>query len=124
MSAAARHSLRTLGFVLGVGIFAAIVLGVAFAIAQDESVLRWIAYMLYIAGAAVIGFGFLAGQPASPRKLARQRTIARAEARAKGLDPDEQPEAPAERTFGSEVALLAVAGAALFAAGILLESVA
>jgi hypothetical protein len=73
----------------------------------------------------VLGFGFLAGQPPSPRKLARQRTIARAEARAQGRDPDAEAETPGtEKPFVSEVVVLAAAGIALFAAGVALEYVA
>ena len=124
MNDGVRHTVRSFGAVIAIGVFAAIVLGLALAFAQDESVVRWIAYMLYVAGAAVLGFGFLSGAPPSPRRLARQRTIARAEARAEGRDPDAEPDVAAvEKPFVSEVAVLAVAGLALFGAGILLEYV-
>jgi hypothetical protein len=114
-------SLRNLGAVLAAGLAGAIALGAALAVAQDASVLRWIAYMLYVAGALVLGFGFLTGTPPSPRKLAKQRTIDRAQARFEGRDPDTVPELVQEKPFLSELAVLAVAGTLLFAVGILIE---
>ena len=67
-------SARLLGIALGVGVAAALVLGVALGLAQEESVLRWIAYMLSVAGAITIAFACFSGAPTSARKhLARMR---------------------------------------------------
>jgi hypothetical protein len=117
-----RESARNLGAVVGIGLAASIALGVALGYAQDESVLRWIAYALYIAGACVIGFAFLSSTPPSPRKLAKQRTLDRAQARVEGRNPDAGDPSPgADAPFVSELVVLVVAGTALFCAGVLLE---
>ena len=121
MSDALRQSARNLGAVLAIGVGASCVLGAALALAQDESVPRWIAYMLYIAGAIVVGFAFLVNTPPSPRKLAKQRTIDRAQARVEGRDPDAVADDVPEKPFVSELVVLVAAGVALFAAGMLLE---
>ena len=109
MTEAMRQSARNLGAVVGIGIAASVALGVALGLAQDESVLRWIAYMLYLSGAVVLGFAFITGAPPSPRKLAKERVLKK-----------EQPD-PGEKPFASELVVLAFAGIALFCAGVLLE---
>jgi len=111
MSDAVRHSARSLGAVVGIGLASSVALGLALGVAQGESVLRWIAYMLYLAGSVVLGFAFLTGAPASPRKLAKERV----------LKKDQQPRDPAEKPFASELVVLATAGVALFCAGFGLE---
>jgi len=122
VSDALRQSARSLGAVVGIGLGASVVLGIALAVAQHDSVTTWIAYMLYFAGAGVIGFAFLAGTPPSPRKLAKQQTLDRAQARSEGRDPDEIQTA-VEKPLAGELAVLVSAGAALFALGIALEVV-
>jgi hypothetical protein len=103
-----RETARQLAIVVAAGVAASLALGVTLGIAQDESVVRWIAYMLYVAGAIVIGFAFFTGTPPSPRKLARQRVTKAA-----------QEEAP--KPFASELVVLVVGGIVLFVAGVLLE---
>lgn len=95
---------------LAAGVAGAVAFGVALGIAQGESVVRWIAYMLYVAGAIAVGFAFLTGAPESPRKLARQRL----------LKKDEEP-TPEAKPFASELLVLVTGGAALFCLGALVE---
>ena len=54
--AGVNDSVRLLRLALGLGVGAALVLGVVLGLAQEESVLRWIAYMLSVAGAITIAF--------------------------------------------------------------------
>ncbi len=111
-------SVRLLGLALGIGVAAALVLGVLLGLAQEESVLRWIAYMLSVAGAITIAFACFSGAPTSARKhLARMRTEA-----------DEPEEAVAvavavveSKPFASALVVLLVAGLLLIAAGTGLE---
>jgi hypothetical protein len=106
---ALRSTARQLGIVVAAGVAASLAFGIGLGIAQDESVVRWIAYMLYVAGAVVVGFAFFTGAPPSPRKLARQR-----------LTKDASQEEP-PKPFASELVVLVVGGIVLFAAGVLLE---
>lgn len=110
MNAAVRESARQFAIVLAAGLAGSLALGLGLGLAQEESVLRWIAYMLYIAGALVIGLAALTGG-ASPRRAAQKRLIER-------VEPEAEPTA---KTVISERLVLAVAGATLFAAGTLLE---
>ena len=109
MSDAMRSTARQLGIVLAAGIAAALALGIGLGLAQDESILRWIAYMLYVAGAIVVGFAFFTSAPPSPRKLARQRLT------------KTEPEEPTPKPFASELVVLVLGGIVLFGAGVLLE---
>jgi hypothetical protein len=107
-------SLRLLRLALGVGVAAALVLGVALGLAQEESVVRWIAYMLSVAGAITIAFACFSGAPTSTRKhLARMRKEA------------EEPEAAVavveSKPYASALVVLLVAGLLLIAAGTGLE---
>ena len=111
MTEAMRSTARQLGIVVGAGIAASLVFGVTLGFAQDESILRWIAYMLYVAGAVVIGFAFFTGAPASPRKLARQRLTKK----------DDEPEDKSLKPFASELVVLVLGGIVLFCAGVVLE---
>jgi hypothetical protein len=114
VSEAVRDSARQLAIVLAAGVAGSLALGLALGLLQEESVLRWIAYMLYIAGALAIGFAALSGTT-SPGKQARKRLIDREE-------PDDQTADPVVgKTLISERLVLAVGGAILFAAGTLLE---
>ncbi len=114
MTEATRESARQLGIVLAAGVAGSLALGLALGLLQEESVLRWIAYMLYVAGALAIGFAALSGTT-SPGRKARKRLIDRDE-------PDDQPADPlVAKTLISERLVLAVGGAILFAAGTLLE---
>jgi hypothetical protein len=109
---AVRDSARQLGIVLAVGVAGSLALGLALGLLQEESVLRWIAYMLYVAGALAIGFAALSGTT-SPGRNARERLIDR---------DDDQPADPVvAKTLISERLVLAVGGAIIFAAGMLLE---
>jgi hypothetical protein len=114
VSEAVRDSARQLAIVLAAGVAGSLALGLALGLLQEESVLRWIAYMLYIAGALAIGLAALSGTT-SPGKKARKRLIDRDET-------DDEPADPvAAKTLISERLVLAVGGAILFAAGTLLE---
>jgi hypothetical protein len=109
VSAAVRESARQLAIVLAAGLAGSLALGLGLGLAQEESVLRWIAYMLYIAGALMIGFAALTGA-ISPREAAQKRLI-------EGVEPEE----PTAKAVIGERLVLGVAGAILFAAGTLLE---
>lgn len=103
-------SARLLGIWLGVGAAAALALGVMLGFAQEESVLRWIAYMLSIAGAVTIGFACFSGAPTSARKHVARRMR---------KSPDE-PESAAvvdSKPLVSRLVVLLVAGLLLIAAG-------
>jgi glucan phosphoethanolaminetransferase (alkaline phosphatase superfamily) len=106
-------SLRLLGLTIGIGVAAALVLGVALGLAQEENVLRWIAYMLSVAGAITIAFACFSGAPTSARKhFARMRKQA------------DEPEAAAvveSKPYASALVVLLVAGLLLIAAGTGLE---
>ena len=106
-------SARLLGIALGVGVTAALAAGVLLGLAQEESVLRWIAYMLSVAGAITIAFACFSGAPTSARKhLARMRKQA-AEPEAAGVVES--------KPFASALVVLLVAGLLLIAAGTGLE---
>ena len=110
-----RDSARALGIVLASGVAAALVLGVVLGLAQEESVLQWIAYMLSIAGAVTIGFACFSSAPTSARKHVARRI---------GKSPDEPGEAVAvaeSKPFVSEIVVLFAAGLLLVAAGTALE---
>jgi hypothetical protein len=126
---AMRASARTLAIIVAGGVAGAIAVGIGLGLAQGESVVTWIAYMLYVAGALVIGFAFFTGAPSSPRKIARQgkekflkeemdkqRGVKPARAQAVAVEADATP-------FMSELVLLVCAGAVLFGAGLLVELV-
>jgi hypothetical protein len=126
---AVRASARQLGIVVGVGVAGAIVLGIALGLAQGESVITWIAYMLYVAGALVVGFAFFTGAPASPRKLARQekeKVLKEAMDEQRGVKPPRTQAVAVEADttpFMSELVVLVCAGGVLFGAGLLVELV-
>ena len=107
-------SARALGIVLAIGVAAALVLGVGLAVAQEESVSRWIAYMLSIAGAVTIGFACFASAPTSARKHVARRM------RPSQGDSDTAAVAEA-KPYVSEVVVLFAAGILLVAAGTGLE---
>ena len=110
-------SVRLLGLALGLGAGAALVLGVALGLAQEESVLQWIAYMLSVAGAITIAFACFSGAPTSARKHVAKRMR---------QTPDE-PEAAAavavveSKPYTSALVVLLLAGLLLVAAGTGLE---
>ena len=114
-------SVRLLGLALGVGVAAALVLGVALGLAQEESVLRWIAYMLSVAGAITIAFACFSGAPTSARKHVAKRM------RKPPDEPDEPEQAAAavavveSKPYASALVVLLVAGLLLIAAGTGLE---
>jgi len=66
-------SARLLGIALVAGAAGALVLGVATGLAHEDGVLRWIAYMFSIVGAATIGIACFSGAPTSARKHAARR---------------------------------------------------
>ena len=106
-------SVRLLRLALGLGVGAALVLGVVLGLAQEESVLRWIAYMLSVAGAITIAFACFSGAPTSSRKhLARMRK--------QDAEPDVAPIVEA-KPYASALVVLLVAGLLLIAAGTGLE---
>ena len=106
-------SVRLLRLALGLGVGAALVLGVVLGLAQEESVLRWIAYMLSVAGAITIAFACFSGAPTSSRKhLARMRKQA--------AEPDVAPVVES-KPYASALVVLLVAGLLLIAAGTGLE---
>ena len=102
-------SARTVALIVGVAAAACAVLGAVLGLAQGESVLRWIAYGLYIAGAGIIAYAFLAGAPTSGSKAARRRLMG------KELEPREKP-------LRWELPLLVAGGLALVGVGTLLET--
>jgi hypothetical protein len=104
------ENLRQLGIVLAAGVAGSLAIGAALGLAQEESVLRWVAYMLYVAGALGLGFAALMGTT-SPRRAARKRLVERTE-------PDAEP---TTKPLASERLVLALGGAILFVAGTLLE---
>jgi cobalamin synthase len=110
-------SVRLLGLALGVGVAAALVLGVALGLAQEESVLRWIAYMLSVAGAITIAFACFSGAPTSARKHVAKRM----------RKPPDKPEEAAvvvvveSKPYASALVVMLVAGLLLIAAGTGLE---
>jgi hypothetical protein len=126
---AMRASARTLGFIVAGGVAGAIAVGIALGLAQGESAITWIAYMLYVAGALVIGFAFFTGAPPSPRKLARQekeKVLKEEMDRQRGVKPPHADAVAMEvdtTPFMSELLLLVCAGAVLFGAGLLVELV-
>ncbi len=106
-------SVRLLGVALGIGVGAALVLGVALGLAQEESVLRWIAYMLSVAGAITIAFACFSGAPTSARKHVARRMR-------KTPDEPAEPVAVAvaeSKPYASALVVLLVAGLLLIAAG-------
>jgi hypothetical protein len=108
-------SVRLLGLALGVGVAAALALGVLLGLAQEESVLRWVAYMLSVAGAITIAFACFSGAPTSARKhvARRMRQV-----------PDEPEAAVAvveSKPYASALVVLLAAGLLLIAAGTGLE---
>jgi uncharacterized membrane protein HdeD (DUF308 family) len=106
-------SIRLLRLALGLGVGAALVVGVVLGLAQEESVVRWIAYMLSVAGAITIAFACFSGAPTSSRKhLARMRKQA--------AEPDVAPVVES-KPFASALVVLLVAGLLLIAAGTALE---
>ena len=109
-----RESARALGVVLAVGVAAGVALGVVLGLAQEESVSRWIACMLSIAGAVTIGFACFASAPTSARKHVARRM------RPSQGDADTAAVAEA-KPYVSEVVVLFAAGLLLVAAGTALE---
>ena len=110
-------SARALGIVVSIGVVAALVLGIVLGLAQEESVVRWIAYMLSIAGAVTIGFACFSSAPTSARKHVARRI-------GKSKDEPVAAEAVAEsKPFVSEIVVLFAAGLLLVAAGTALELV-
>ena len=111
-----RDSARALGIVMSIGVAAALVLGIVLGLAQEESVVQWIGYMLSIAGAVTIGFACFSGAPMSARKhVARRIGPSANEAKADAV-ADSKP-------FVSELVILFAAGLLLVAAGTALELV-
>jgi hypothetical protein len=111
-----RDSARALGIVLAIGATAALVLGIGLGLAQDESVLQWIGYMLSIAGAVTIGFACFSGAPTSARKhVARRIGPSSNEARVAAVAES--------KPFVSELVVLFTAGLLLIALGTALELV-
>ena len=110
-------SVRLLRLALGIGAGAALVTGVLLGLAQEESVLRWIAYMLSVAGAITIAFACFSGAPTSARKHVAKRMRTQPE------EPDEVVVvAVAEsKPYASALVVLLVAGLLLIAAGTGLE---
>jgi hypothetical protein len=110
-------SVRLLGLALGIGFGTALAAGVLLGLAQEESVLRWIAYMLSVAGAITIAFACFSGAPTSARKHVAKRMR---------KTPDEPEEAVAvavveSKPYASALVVLLVAGLLLIAAGTGLE---
>lgn len=110
-----RDSARALGIVVSIGVASALVLGIGLGLAQDESVMQWIGYMLSIAGAVTIGFACFSGAPMSARKHVARR-IGPSSNEAKAAAADSKP-------FVSELVVLFAAGLLLVAAGTALELV-
>ena len=111
-----RESARALGIVLAVGVGAALVLGVVLALAQEENVSQWIAYMLSIAGAVTIGFACFSSAPTSARKH-----LARRIGKSNEDEPGEVAAIAESKPFVSEIIVLFAAGLLLVAAGTTLE---
>lgn len=110
------HSARLLGMTVGAGAAAALVLGVGLGLAQEESVSRWIGYMLSIVGAVIIGFACFSGAPTSARKHVARR-----------MRPSEDAADAAvvaePKAYVSEVVVLFASGLLLVAVGTGLELV-
>jgi hypothetical protein len=75
--------LRELGLVAAIAGGAGLLLGLILGLLTGDGVLTWLAYGLDIAGAVMIGLGFLAG-PESPRKRYVREKILKEEAPPKG----------------------------------------
>jgi hypothetical protein len=124
---AMRASARTLALIVGGGLAGAVAVGIGLGLAQGESVITWIAYMLYVAGALVVGFAFFTGAPASPRKIARQekeKVLKEEMDRQRGVKPPRAQAVAVEADaapFMSELVLLVCAGGVLFGAGLVVE---
>lgn len=70
-----RDFLRELGLLAAIATGAGLALGLVLGIFTGESIPKWLAYGLDIAGAVMIGLGFLTG-PESPRKrYVRERIL-------------------------------------------------
>ena len=111
-----RDSARLLGIAVGAGAVAALVLGAALGLAQEESVTRWIGYMFSIVGAVIIGFACFSGAPTSARKHVARRLRPREDAADTAV-------AAGPKAYVSEVVILFAAGLLLVAAGTGLELV-
>ena len=109
-----RDSARALGIVLAIGVAAALVLGVGLGLAQEESVSRWIAYMLSIAGAVTIGFACFSSAPTSARKHVARRMRP-------SQDSADTAAVAEAKPYVSEVVILFAAGILLVAVGTGLE---
>ena len=109
-----RDSARLLGITMAVGAAAALVLGVGLGLAQDESVVQWIGYMLSIAGAVTIGFACFSGAPTSARKHVARRIRPSADEPGAAAVVESKP-------FVSELIVLFAAGLLLVSAGTALE---
>ena len=78
-----REFFRELGLLAAIAGGAGLLLGLVFGLWTGDGVLTWLAYGLDIAGAVMIGLGFLAG-PESPRKRYVREKILKEDAPPKG----------------------------------------
>jgi hypothetical protein len=100
-----RQFFRELALVTAIAAGAGLALGLILGMWTGESIPRWLAYGLDIAGAVMIGLGFLSG-PESPRKRFLRERLLKEEAPPKGE---------------SRLIPFVIVGLALVAAGTLFE---
>jgi hypothetical protein len=110
------QSARLLGITVGAGIAAALVLGLALGLAQEESVTQWVAYMFSIVGAVIIGFACFSGAPTSARKHVAKRLRP-------SEDADDAVAVAEPKAYVSEVVVLFASGLLLVMLGTGLELV-
>ena len=113
------YAVRRVGLALGIGIAAALAVGIVLAIYQDESVVLWFAYMLDIAGAIVIALALFSVAPTSARKAVSRRYLE--EQRADGEEEGAEADVPKGAPILGDLALLMGAGVALLALGLVVE---
>ena len=102
-----REFFRELGIVAAIATAAGLAIGLVLGIWTGESIAKWLAYGLDIAGAVMIGIGFLTG-PESPRKRYLREKV---------LKEDAPPKSE------SRLIPFVTVGLALIAAGTLIEVV-
>ena len=113
------YAVRRVGLALGIGIAAALAVGIVLAIYQDESVVLWFAYMLDIAGAIVIALALFGVAPTSARKAVSRRYLE--SQKAEGDEEVASEEVPQGAPILGDLALLMGAGITLLALGLVVE---
>ena len=96
--------------ILSLAALGSVALGLGIGLWQGDGLARGAAYGLYIGGALMVAYAFIAGAPPSGRKLAKQTLL-------------KQQDDPRARAVRGEVPLLILGGVLLLAAGTLVELV-